>query len=292
MKATARELANSAADAFDAGEYELALERFRKARGLYPAPTLSLMEGRTLVQLGRWVEAFERFNETARTTLEPDAPEAFERAVQDGATEASRLDNMLPRLQIRAPDADVEVMLDGRSVPKPLLDVLQPIDPGEHQLTAAHDGSVYFERQLSFPAGHVEVVNVPSPPDLASVPAADDSSDGSADVPRVVSGRDTPQWIAPVAFGVAGAGAGAAVVTLALAADRKSRLDAVCDPGCPESARGDLDAFRVQRTLFFVSAGVAVVGLGVGGYFTLWGSDDESVALRLSPVGGELRARF
>lgn len=303
MKAAARELANDAADAFDAGNYESALEGFRKAGELYPAPTISLMEGRTLLQLRRWVEAFERFNEIARLKLDATASQAFQRAVQDAADAARRLEPQLPRLLLQAPSAPtVTVTLDGRKVPAPLLDVDRPIDPGEHVLRVAYRGSVYFEQTLDFRAGQSQVVRLPSPPaasgdDLAretvqADPVQEPALGAQAAVPSRAASSGAADWFAPAAFGVGGLGAGAATISLVLAAERKSRLDDVCDPGCPESARDDLESFRFQRTVFFVSAAVAVAGLGVGSYFTFWGDEGEELVVQVSPFGGALQARF
>src|SRR5690606_7682221 len=74
--AATRALIHRARAAFDAGDYERALERATVAYGLVPAPTLALLEARALLRLGRWLEARNRYRIAARA-LPPNAPRAY-----------------------------------------------------------------------------------------------------------------------------------------------------------------------------------------------------------------------
>jgi len=293
-RVTARELANGGADAFDAGEYERALDQFRRAQALFPAPTLAVMEGRCLQQLGRWVEAYEKFNAIARTDLGDRAPEPFRRAVADAQEDAQRLGAKLPRLELRVdPEGGTRVTLNGEQVLPALLNLQRPIDPGSYAVEASRDGVSYFSRAIDVQPEQRVLVEIPlpaaAPPAQAAVVAAPPPPLPRDEPPP---SSETPAWVVPAAFAVGGVGAVTAGVSLALAANAKSKLDGVCDPVCPRSYADELSEFRTYRTLFFVGAAVGVVGVGVGGYFTIWGDDDGQLAARVTPAGAELTARF
>src|SRR5690606_7673520 len=57
----ARRLATEAAERYQAGEYEAALDLFVRADKLYDAPTLKFWQARCYEQLGRLVEAEARY---------------------------------------------------------------------------------------------------------------------------------------------------------------------------------------------------------------------------------------
>lgn len=288
-RAAARDLALQAADAFDAARYEEALDRFSRAQALYPAPTLSIMEGRCLVALGRWLEGFEKFNQTARTELPPDAPPPFVQAVAEARAAAEDLDKRLPRVEIRVP-ADVSVAVDGVALPEALYDIAHPINPGVHRLTASVDGKGYHEEIFEVAERELKVVQVAVPLQPHAVPVAPPkpSPEPSAEGTH----HPTPGWLMPTAFAVGGAGAVGAIGSLFLAGSAKSDLDEVCSPGCPESAADDLERFRTYRTAFFVSAAVGVVGTGVGLYLVLGDDSESQTTMRVSPTGASLSTRF
>jgi hypothetical protein len=282
-RAAARDLALQAADAYDAGDYETALDRFTRAQKLYPAPTLSVMQARCLIGLGRWVEGFEKFNETARTELAADAPSPFVQAVDEAKLAAAELHQRLPRIEIRAPRGTT-IAVDGRPLPNALHDVSHPIDPGVHRVVASARGEVYSERMVEVAEKQREVIEIDEPP-----PRKPRTDVGAADTESVT----TPPWLMPTSFAVGGAGTLGAVGSLIVASGAKSKLDEVCTPACPASAEDDLGRYRFYRTAFFVSAAVGAVGLGVGLYLVVVDeTDTHQISMQLSPSGASLRARF
>src|SRR5687768_2307790 len=60
-KATARDLFYQAGEEMKQGRHERAAELFAKSDRLYPTPTALLGEARALVQLGRLVAAYDRY---------------------------------------------------------------------------------------------------------------------------------------------------------------------------------------------------------------------------------------
>src|SRR3972149_2702255 len=87
----ARDLAVQGAEAFEREDYVTALDRLNRAAALYPAPSIDVMRARALVRLGRLLEALDRYEETQRTPLAEDAPEAFRQAVSDAKREGAEL---------------------------------------------------------------------------------------------------------------------------------------------------------------------------------------------------------
>ena len=88
-RTAAREMATQGAEAFEKQDYETALDRFQRASALFRAPSISVMEARTLVKLGRLLAALDKYESTRHIVLPPDAPEALHRAVEDAAHEAA-----------------------------------------------------------------------------------------------------------------------------------------------------------------------------------------------------------
>jgi len=76
MRTAARDLATQGAQAFEAGEYAQASDFFRRAHELVPAPSIALLQARSLAKLGQLLEAVDIYEQTARFKLLGDAPEA------------------------------------------------------------------------------------------------------------------------------------------------------------------------------------------------------------------------
>lgn len=298
-RAAARDLAQQGAEAYDAGDYGTALDRFNRAAALVAAPTLTIMQARCLAALGKWIEALERYREIERSPLTPDAPAAFVQAASEARAEAQALEARLPRISIRLEptNGQATVWLDGKQVPHALLNVEYPIDPGPHVLSASAPELPPFEQhvtlterqlwQVVVPAAALPTIEEQTPP-----PESSKAPPKPSTPPPHVADR-APSWIAPVALSVGAGGFGTAIVAGVLASQRHTRLERVCTPDCPQEAAADLEAFRLYRGLFFVGGALALVGAGVGTYFLVFASDSpDGVALGLSPYGAHMRARF
>ena len=66
-RVAARELAVSGAEAFDKREFATALDRFQRAESLYKVPSISIMVARCFANVGRVVEAVDKYEETLRS---------------------------------------------------------------------------------------------------------------------------------------------------------------------------------------------------------------------------------
>ena len=282
----ARELARHGAEAFDQKDYATALDRFTRAEALFRAPSIVVMRARSLAALGRLMEALDAFEQTQRMPLAGNAPSAFRDAVHDAEREGEELRKRVPHLTLRVrtedgDQQDLRVQLDGKDVPAPLLDVERPVDPGTHEIMAAAPGHASVSRSATVREGDriaVEIVLGGGPAKFEVAPKE------TAQETRPSSASASSSVLSWVFVGAGAAGLGVSAVTGVMALGKKSSLDAECHPGCPSSAAGDIDSFRTNRTVSYVSLGVGVASLGVGGYLLLSGrSESAHVAAAVGP---------
>lgn len=288
-RATARSLAEQGSAAFEQREFERALELFDQAAELVHAPTLALMQARTLVELGRLTAARERYD--AARKLQPQDLEnpAFRQAANDAARELQTLLARIPRLRVELVGSqarDARVALDGRTLPPDRATAEQLVDPGQHEVRVTTAAGTTSARTVALAEGaREELVFRLEPPVSAPVTARTKSSVSRDDRELTAS---TLGWAA-LGSGAAFAGAGAVIGVLALG--QRSDLDAVCKPGCPAAYGDELDAYRRNRTLSYVGFALGAAGIGAGTYLVLR-SESNGTALGLSTNGVTLSGRF
>jgi hypothetical protein len=182
------------------------------------------------------------------------------------------------------------VMLDGRTMPKALLDVERPVDPGPLEIVARAAGYETAQRfitlsereRLVFELPLVELGRAEAP--RAADPSAAESSDGA--------GKSSKRIVGWALVGTGGALLVASAWTGALALGEKSELDEACQPhgACPESMSDELDSFRSHRTLSYATLALGAVSLGTGGYL-LWTTPTASASAELGFGLGSVRVR-
>jgi tetratricopeptide (TPR) repeat protein len=137
-KSAARKLGEEGIALFEKKQFAEALEKFNLAEQIVPAPTLGLRAARCLVQLGRFVEASERYLEVIRLTMpQNQLTPAFRKAQADAVIERDDLVPLIPSLTIsvRGPlGSDPKLFVDGEQIPTALLGQKRPIDPGVHEV--------------------------------------------------------------------------------------------------------------------------------------------------------------
>jgi hypothetical protein len=297
-RTVARDLARQGADAFERHDYTTALDRLTRAFSLFRAPTISVMQARSLARLGRLVEALDKYEETHRMLLGDDATDAFRQAVNEAKGEAEELRARIPRVlvRVRATSGRIEglkVQVDGKPLPAALLDVERPIDPGTHQISVTASNCEPVVRNTTLAEGERAALEIPlDPAPKPASPAAPEPVAPTAETapPPVIESSNRAPW------GWVGVGAGAAglavfAVSGAIALDTKKSLDEVCRPGCPSNAADDIDSFRRMRTISYVGLAAGVAGIGIGGYVLLSGSRDSahvgvSIGPGMASVGG------
>ncbi len=283
QRAAARDMAKRGADAFDAGDFGSAYDLFRRAHALMPVPSLSVFEARSAEKLGRLIEAMEAYEKTVRYALATDAPEPFIRAVDEARREMGALRPRIPRLRVvvdgrGADDADLKVEMDGVELPRALVGVVSPANPGSHRLraftpwgAAASATVTLAERETQTATLVLEGGDPGAGADTAPVAA---SSPGRATpapkTDRASAAGGTQRTVGFIALGVGAAGLGVGVVTGFMAVGKHDEAEKACpDRKCVEGSAGDAaaDDFRSLRT--FSTLGYVVGAVGAVGGATL-----------------------
>lgn len=162
-KGAARLAATQGIELYRAKNYTEALERLKKAQELFDAPVHLLYIARCQRELGQWVEAADTYRRLGRSTLPPNASEAFTNAVNDGAKELAELEPRIPRVLISVnPEnaADVQLWLNDQPVPSAAIGVERPQNPGALKIKATATGFADYTADLNVAEGQVTPVDV------------------------------------------------------------------------------------------------------------------------------------
>lgn len=279
---TAREVAKQGLTAYDSGRFDEAAEKLSKAYAVVRVPTLALATARALAKSGRLVAASELYLEAVRIPRDKSWQATQDEAQQDADRERSELLTRIPRLTIVATGTElsqVDVSIDGVTVPRSLTDTEQMVDPGERHVEGTY-GNQVSKRVVYLKAGeHVRVT-------LAFVSAdASRSSQSIGQRMRIASGptasnqadsspRDSVPGSRQRMFGWAtlttgGVGLAVGAVTGMWAMSKRSKLldSPLCSPdnvSCTADKAGDVDSYNGMRT-------VSGIGLIAGGVLTAAG---------------------
>ncbi|MEO8902580.1 MAG: hypothetical protein ABI488_11330 [Polyangiaceae bacterium] len=292
-RTAARDLAMQGAQSFDAGNYAAASDLFRRAHELVSAPSIALMQARSLAKLGQLLEAVDTYEQTIRLKLPDDAPAAYVAAVQTARVEVEEVRARLPRLKLTVvgvTKADAaQVSIDAKPTPPALLGVERPVNPGEHHFVVQVAGKTRATRDLTVVEGQSYQVEL----DARAVAPAGPLT--TADVPaeHPSSGLNSRRTLAYVALGVGAVGLGVGTYTGLVALHHKRDLDSACHPDCPRSSAGELSSWRSNRTISWLSYGVGIAAAGAGVLLLTLGSPGhEQVALTAFPNGLSIGGRL
>jgi hypothetical protein len=305
-KATARDLAIQANEAYEGGDYAKAADLFERAEKLYSAPTLLVGLARASSKLGKFVEAREAYNRVIREKLPPGASDAFVRAVDDAKAELPSVEGKIGWVIINVSGADQPtVTIDELNVPVASLGVRRAVNPGDHVVRASAPGFKKAEQTFSATSGAEATVSLtlepgeggdtPAVGPAAGTAAGSDGGDGG----ESDGGGSTQTILGIAALGVGGVGLVVGAITGIVASGKHGDLETACpDNRCPATVESDLDSFRTMGTL-------STVGFVVGGVFAAAGvvllvtapSDEGADAaaaleLQVSPTSVGARLRF
>jgi hypothetical protein len=283
----AKALGRAGLTLFDKGDYAGALENFKRAYAMYPVPTLGVFTARSLVKLGRLLEARDLYGKVLDTPLERGADETMKRAVDDARRERADLGPRIPTLTltVRGATGPIRAILDDKElVPGAPVEV----DPGDHRVEASANGRTERAsvRVAESERREVPLDLTPPPPEPAVAPVAE---------ARATSPLRTAGFVA-VGVGGAGLATGAALGIAAIA--EKSSLDSpgVCatPTTCNASARGKVDTYNTLRTssaiALYAGAGLAAVGVVV--ILAAPKKNADAAALVIGPGHARLEGRF
>jgi hypothetical protein len=300
----ARALALQGYEALQRKDYATAESCFRRADQLVHAPTLVLDHARSLVGLGRLVEAHERYELVLREGVSPTAPRSWKRAFEEAGDEIEALKPRLAWLTVTVvgPDKPV-VFIDGRRVPAAAVGVPRAVNPGHRTVSARARGYYQKQQELILADGQrltLEFRLTPRPPSEPEEPeetapaavAATEASTEEEIAPTVSGGPPPPpggvrRTLGYVAMTVGGVGLVVGGVTGVLALNARSDLshqcpNRVCVPlneGERTRDSEDIDRYDLFRTASSIGFGVGVVGAVAGTYLLFFGRGEESAKI-------------
>jgi hypothetical protein len=304
QRAAARELAGEGADAFDAGRYQDAIDRFTRAESLVHAAPHLLFLARSHAKLNQYVKAREAYMKIINEQLPPNATQGTKDAQAAAQTEITAVEGKIGRLTIqvqgREQTKDLVVQVNGVVVPSVLVGAPQPIDPGDYKVDAIATGFRAGPEPVSIGEGErKELVlklasdpNAVPPGGVAAVAAAGQGpAPNQPDSPPVDQGVESEgtnglRIGSYVAFGVGAVGLGVGTVFLLQSSSKRSEADDLCtlpNGGCDLSVAKEVKALDADANsagtigIIGIAAGAAGVATGVV-LFVLSGSSDEKAA--------------
>ena len=271
-------------------------------------PTTGLEVARTLVKLGKVVEARDVALEVMRMPVGPKESRPFKVARAAAESLARDLAPQIPSLKLElSPEAAAASLeIDQRSVPLSALGLGYALDPGTHRIQITAEGYQPVVRSVTLRTGEtqtlrVELVPAPKPkaqptPRKVSPSVAPPASKVSPPPPPAPVEETTtwPQW---VGFTLAGAGVVTGTVAGVLSLNRTRAAKEHCNGNvCESGARNDLDTAMKLANVSNIGFAVAVLGTGIGvtGLLLSSGtpkSTDTSVNVSAAPGVAMLRVQ-
>lgn len=329
-KSASRELSKAAKHDFDRGDFDQASHKFQKAFSATEVPTLALWSARALVKQGRLVAAAEFYRKACILQKnELWIGEAQPRAQEQAQIELQQLTPRIAQLTIVVNGAtveEVELFVDGISLPGALLGVGVPIDPGQRVVTIKRGADVVQE-QVALAEGEQRQITLTLSSQLAAGGVPPRSSNATLGASRATLKRSSAHEVAGIErrsmtsadqrptsqrtetgrgqrmLGWIGLGVGGMGVVVGVAAGLivKSRYSDY-KPFCPtkgcdldEVSQSKLDDYNLWR-------GVATTGFVVGAVGTAAGitllltspksSPNTRIGVWVSPSAAELRGSF
>lgn len=294
-RATARSLASEGYDALERKDYATAVNRFRHADALVHAPTIGVDLARALIGLGRYVEAYERYQLVIREGVPKGSPASWRQAIEDAEREAQTIEPRLGWVIIHVMGPlDPQVTVDGVEVPEASLGVRRAADPGDRSVRASAPGFEPATQSVSIKEGQEEVVTLVLK--RAAIERDEEPEQVAAPTPEKPQPKVSrlPAWIA---FGVGGAGVLVGGVTgfiaLGLHADLAERCPSgTCKPRTKaeaDSLRSDLGSYHTFGTISGIGFIVGVAGAATGAVLLVTGVASERSAAEADvwPVIGD-----
>lgn len=305
-RTAARALGTAGVEAYQAKDFATATDELEKAYGILRVPSLGLWSGRALVQVGKWVEAANRFLETTSLQIPVGDYAVQKQAQADAAKELQALKPRIPMIVVElegAEPTECAVTVDGQPVASTLLADGRLVDPGKHVVEATR-GSDHARAEVTVAEAERPTVKLAfevAPPPPAAPVAASAAPLRSVPAPpapaRDVAAPGSAQrtW-GLVALGAGGVGLVVGGITGALALGKKGELDSAagCEGNrCPPSEQSTVDGYNSLRTVssvgFYAGGGLAVLGAVL---LLTAPSSHANVQAWVGPSSAGLRGRF
>lgn len=282
-RATARALAEEADKKVEAGDIKGAIELFRRADAIFPAPTLKLAMARLLVKQNRLVEAHELLWDISRSTPQPEESPVWATARESARQEAEAMAPRISKIEIRILGLEGSVRpiitLDGVQIPNESLGIVRPIDPGSHRIHVEAEGYLPSDQNIQLGEGEVSKLSIkmfrePKPSAVRPSESSDKVIHGEGKqkedpILAPSSNASGGRGLAVVGFVSGGVFLATGSVLGWMVSSRVSEIKKDCTlPGgaCPLERRPDADSAEKLALASNISFGLAALGVGIGIY--------------------------
>lgn len=296
--ARALTLGREALELYGKSDFTAAFDRFSAADRAAHSPVFVLYMARSRRGAGALLAARALFASIVAEPIPPGAPEPWQRAHDDAATELGALDARLPTLQISArgaPPEEITVLVDGAAVAPAALRAPLRLDPGAHTIVARAAGREITETLRlaeGDPLRRLDLL-LPAPAVPNVVPATTSSSIVTAPPPGPRKGSLLPGFLA-LGAGVAGLSTG--LITGLIAKGQADDIKANCIDGhCLTTDKDKADGagtLATVSTATFILGGAAAAAGVVLILVRPGGSSAPEASLVPGPGGLTLRGSF
>jgi hypothetical protein len=296
----ARQLGNEGLQLAASGDCAGAVEKLKRAEGLFHAPTTLTVLAECHISLGKLVDGVEELTRVSREDLGRSPPPAFRKAQARARQKLEAARARLPKLRLTvegvSPDASMEIRIDEQAVPAATLGLDRPVDPGEHEIDVTAVGYKPATAHVLMKEGAAQSLKLTLeaiPPPAPEPIEANNSTTPAPQPPPVSSSHVHTEerrnyvpgaWLLGVGAVGIGVGAVLGIVTL----NKASVLSHACQPrsDCPASEQGEIDSAKGLALGSTIGFAVGAVGVGLGTYFLLKPpkqDDSASAAVSVRP---------
>lgn len=274
-----------------------ALVEFDQAIALVDSPNARLYRARALTILGRYADAVEAYERTARDAEVRARTEARFAPTRSAALEEMRrIEPRVARVIVRVTEMPpgLRLRVAGRDVPLDQVGNAVVVEPGSVEVVAEAPGRPPRRQIVDARVGRPVTVQLAIAESAsaasAPLPTGDSTASGARRVPTVF-------LVASIAsLGVGALGYGLSVGFFAAASARYQQLERDCGASpCPESLRGAVDEGRSLQTATNALFVLGTVGVLAGGALLTVGlvrSRRTEAAVAITPSGFSFAGRF
>lgn len=267
-------------EAYSAENYKLALEQFTLAEEAYPSPNIELMLGRSLMKLGRWLEARTMLQRAQAGSTTPKYANTKRLAAEELALTEKQLARV--ELQIANVQGDEQLLINGQPVERSAWARPIEVDPGLVRVELSRPGVPAASRQVVLGPGDTQRVELslaaPEPPPAVAPKARAAAVEAQPLPPSAIDDAPPAQpsrspWLRGLSYALAGVGVAGIAGFIGFGVyshDHYEKLEELCPDAtvCHPSYRWLATKGQTYQTLANVSLVAGSVALAAG--VTLW----------------------
>lgn len=270
-------------DAYSAENYKLAHEQFSLAEEAFPSPNIELMLGRSLMKLGRWLEARSVLQRAQAGSTSPKYANTAKLATDELASAEKQLARV--ELEIGNAQGNEQLSINGNVVERSAWGRAIELDPGPLRIELSRPGVPKTTKQLVLGPGEKQHValSLPAPaptpaPTVSVKPKARAAVEATQPMPSAVEAaplahESRSPWLRGLSYALAGVGVAGIAGFVGFGVyshDHYRKLEELCpaETQCHPSYRWLATKGQTYQTLANVSLVAGGVALAAG--VTLW----------------------